>query len=319
MREFVRQTLVGCLIATLTVGPSFACHQGDCGCHDCYPAPAVDCWDCGSPCSQADCTVGCSELVYIEDDPCGCGGTTLVHDPESAPVEAAQPAPAQEMPDRSEVVPPPTITDPQPKPAEKMAEEPTTVELPPEPTKEIPETIPEVEVPEPAVEEDLESLFDAPQESEPEAETPPMEEPAEETETDSLDDLFSEPPPETDEEPPAEDMPEEPAESEESDDLLDDLFGEVGLPAELVAPGGLRSRTHRTWTDNTAKYQCQARLLGVAQGEIVLAKADGKIKRVPMRRLSDADLRFAYGQVVAERELLARLGATKKLASTWSQ
>ena len=159
-------------------------------------------------------------------------------------------------------------------------------------------------------------MFEEPAATEPEPEAPPMEEPAEQPD-DSFDELFSEPAPEESE---STDETEEPAESDESDDLLDDLFGGIEVPAALLADGGLRSGNYRTWTDNTAKYHCQARLLGVAQGEIQIAKSDGKVKRVPLRRLSEPDLKFVYGQVVAYRELLALQGAGEKLASSaWSK
>ena len=145
----------------------------------------------------------------------------------------------------------------------------------------------------------------------------------------ALDELFG---PTTDDEPATETEPPavEPAEEADPDSpdtpLPDDLFGrdeglhgqEQGHPI-LGQPGGLASQTHRWWTDNTAKYRCEARMLVVHPQKVVLAKADGDNVAVPFSRLSDEDLQFVQAQVAAQEALLAQRAAIELLASLLSE
>lgn len=181
---------------------------------------------------------------------------------------------------------------------------------------------------EPASDEGLEDMFGEPATEEPAddgfddmfgepAAEEPVEEPAETTEEDdAIGDLFGSEP--TEEEPtetaPAE---EESSDAAEEKDEIDDFFdfGAAEIRSQLQVAGGLQSDKLRQWTDNTARYHCQARLVGTAPGEIVLHKDNGKLKRVPLRRLSQHDLQFVYSQVAAQKELAAHQSATKTLAS----
>lgn len=87
----------------------------------------------------------------------------------------------------------------------------------------------------------------------------------------------------------------------------------------LLADGGLRSEAHRTWTDNSGSFQCQARLQRVTSGGVVLLRSTGKQLNVPFARLADDDLQFVHQQVTALRVVQARDAAAQKLAVTWSR
>lgn len=171
--------------------------------------------------------------------------------------------------------------------------------------------------------DDFDSMFDEAEETD----STPVEETTSEPEEDSFDDMFSEPaesadnseatkPAEeaTDTEQPAE----EPAKADESEDTFEDLFGVSEIPAPLLASGGLHSKDSRRWTDNTGRYHCEARLVSLARGEIVIEKVSGTLKRVSLKRLSENDVQFVYSQVVAQRQFLAKRGLAKKLASLWT-
>lgn len=235
---------------------------------------------------------------------------------ESQPA-AKQPKPAPKQPDMSK------------KPAPAKQPEPKTTEMPPaKPSMAAEKPVPPPTVPEsnpvapPA--RDMMELESEPQEM------PAAEEKPSEMEPEDIDDLFStpaaDPAPAPEATPPAEspaideseEKETEPAEVDEKDPL-DDFFSDARQPAVLSTPGGLDSNSHRQWTDNTGKYHCEARLVSVTRQEIVLSKADGQLKTVSLRRLSDEDLKFVHGQVVAKREVLARQSTTDKLASHWAE
>ena len=219
-----------------------------------------------------------------------------------------------------------------PQPVQTMpspAEDPAPVE----PSDLVPAEVPRAEAPQPAqqpvepVQKTTEEPIDSPVDTPPVVEspiTPSVEDPAvvdpapAETEAEPIDNLFT--PPATDTAPlEQEESPAEQGEPAEESDPLDDLFSNANLPALLQKPGGLQSAFNRAWTDNTAKYHCQARLLGLSQGVVVLAQSNGKISHVPLRRLSDRDLNFVYQQVVAKREMLAQQGEAERLAAAWSK
>jgi hypothetical protein len=48
----------------------------------------------------------------------------------------------------------------------------------------------------------------------------------------------------------------------------------------------------RTWSDRSGKFQIQAKFAGTEDGKVKLEKEDGKILRVPLTSLSDADQRY---------------------------
>jgi hypothetical protein len=52
---------------------------------------------------------------------------------------------------------------------------------------------------------------------------------------------------------------------------------------------------HRTWTD-TAGHTLKARCRGVADGKVALESGDGRVVKVPLEKLSDADRKFLKSQ-----------------------
>ena len=235
---------------------------------------------------------------------------------EVVEAEVSDPQPVQIEPKVTEDLAPLKESEPSAMPKSKTPVTPVT------PTEQ--PVVPELNVPNDLFETPPATDTSAVQpEPDPQPEMPAAEETTVEPEPDPLDSLFdppaSDPLPSAEEPAPAEETQKDDAEPAEEEDPLDDLFGEVGRPDVLSVPGGLRGSASRTWTDNTAKYHCEARLLGVEQGKIVLAQANGKISHVPLRRLSDRDLGFVYQQVVAQRDILARQAEAEQLASVWSE
>jgi len=96
---------------------------------------------------------------------------------------------------------------------------------------------------------------------------------------------------------------------------LEDLFGYQEAPQQLRRVGGLESLETKTWTDDTGKFQCDARLLRTTSSAVVLVKPNGYRATVPMKRLSEADLRFVHQQVVAKRAMLAQRAFLKKVVA----
>ena len=317
--------------------------EDSCGCGSCET-------DCG--CEDAGCGTSDSNCETCDAAPVHVHSDAAV---ESAPMEATMDAADSKAPELSEDPVPMESAQPSEEdfaPGPIAETEPVDAMLPvPEPTTPV-ETADEPEVAEPA--EDLDSMFNEQESAEPmqPAETtdepadgfdsmfdePATESPADESEPtgdfdsmfdepeagteqpaesteeaadDSFDNMFDEPMEETEEPAPA---TEEPA--EESDDF-DDLFGKADVPAGLLVAGGLQSNELRRWTDNTGRYHCQARLVSLSPGEVVIEKHDGTVKRVELRRLSQDDVRFVYGQVVAQREHIANRALAKKVAGLW--
>lgn len=330
-----------------------SCECYGCGCGSCEPSCGGDCGDgCGEVVVEhVESSCGCGEVVSESStEPVEMESTKpaldvtptpqprlnteepVVSDPK--PVTDVDPAPVEELSEPksvepSIVTPPPTVQTPPP--VEQPAATPvddnagslfeeaeTTEAAQPEPANDLfdepaSEAQPAEETPEPAADESSDDLF-----GEPATESPAVDAPAETPTEESFDNLFGDPDslPAAEEQPAAEEAAEpaaEPAEEKEDDDYLDDLF------SKLEVPGGLQSQSLRKWTDNTARYHCQARLLDVAEGEVMLLKDDGSQKRVSLRRLSQQDLQFVYSQVVVQRELLAKQGTGEKLASLWAQ
>lgn len=303
-------------------------------------------------CGCSNC--GGSEVAAVQSESCGCSssGSVTVH--EHQHTEVAKPS-VEKVPEIYEsVTPQPALepeeqlADPKPIPAQETFAEPvanddaeddivnnTLVEPETTPAAE-PAQIEPATDPQPAEAEDsgdeFGSIFDEPEAASAEESEPIVEEneTAEEPEENLFDDMFDEPaePTETEEpdssstesaeEPAEESAPEEaeePAESDDSEDDFDDLFGSDSIPAKLRIAGGLHSTQTRHWTDNTARYHCEARLVSLDTDAIVIEKANGSMKRVPLRRLSKSDVQFVRGQDVAQQEMLAKQGNSKKLVS----
>jgi len=204
------------------------------------------------------------------------------------PVSVPQP-PAQDT-----VAPAVDVTTPEPE-ADSLFDAPTTSSLDP-----IPEESPADEVPsadlfdEPAVEDPI-VAEDAPAEIEP------------------LDNEFPTPEEEPETESPADSAPEDTEESEAPS--LDDLFGQHQAQPVLNEPGGLASHAVRRWTDDGARFHCDARLQQVTAKTVILLKDNGKRIAVLFSRLSEVDLQFIQRQVVAQRQLLAQPAVGQQLAS----
>jgi hypothetical protein len=295
MQNILRCSLVVCLATFMTIGPVSAAQWMDCD----WCSPEPDCCSaCGCDAYVPPCESCCSEEIEVVSAAADCCGEAVTQDAVPTAAEAEAPQPVQAEPEASEDPAPVETGEPEPAVVPE-AEAPVAVEVP-------------AEQPTQPEQDDVKDLFDTPI-------TPPeLETPAAQPEADLLDSPLT--PPAIDPSPTIEESePAEQSEPAEEEDLLDDLFGKVIRPDTLSSAGGLQSDFPRTWTDNTANYQCEARLLGVSQGKIVLAKADGSISRVPLRRLSDRDLGFVYQQVVSKREMLARQAEAEQLASVWSK
>jgi hypothetical protein len=297
MKNLLRYSLVTVLAAVLTIGPVSAAQWVDCGC-EAYIDPCSDC---------------CSDVVELVSPATECCGQATSATAPPAEAETVSPVPvrpetlepAPEQPESEQLKP----VQPESKPIEESAPAPAIV-----PESKPPVVVePPVEQPVTPAQDDVEDLFDTPAET---------EAPITPSDPDPLDSLLTpedeDPLPTVEESTPVEEVEQDDAEPVEEDDPLDDLFGKSDLPAVLTVGGGLQSNANRIWSDNTAKYHCEARLLGVVQGKVVLAQAGGKISRVALRRLSGADLDFVYQQVVAKREMLARQAEAEKLATAWS-
>ncbi len=86
----------------------------------------------------------------------------------------------------------------------------------------------------------------------------------------------------------------------------------------LSSAGGLKSKSFRTWTDNTEKYQCEARLVRVAEQHVVLLRSSGKRVTVTFSRLASTDLQFVHQQIAALRIMMSQEATAAKLAATWT-
>lgn len=150
-------------------------------------------------------------------------------------------------------------------------------------------------------------------------ETPmPADEPAEQppAEDDGFGGLFGDEPVEDapmEEAPPAEEPEEAPADEPEDDsneaDAFEDLFGQNERVLRL--DGGLQSNNLRTWTDNTGRYQCQARLLVLLDGKVRLLKDNGRTSTVALYRLSKGDLDFVNVQAAAQQNSVVTQTASR--------
>lgn len=303
MLNILRCSLVVVLATVMTISPALVAQTMGCGCS--APEP-VSCWGCGCD-HSCDVCGSCSADAYVVPTELACCGETVVHEAQPSDQDAYYPEAEQAVPEPATEAAP--MDNHEPKPAVMpKAESPVTAETPAEqPAAPMEYHMNDLAAP---------PVTDTPV-AEPKPEVPPVEETPAEPESEPLDDLFAppaaDPTPVEEESAPADEPKESEDEPAEESDSLDDLFGKLNVP------GGLESEAPRTWTDNTAKYHCEAKLLGVSQGKVVLAKVGGKISQVPLRRLSERDLSFVYQQVLAKRELLARRAETERVASVWSE
>ncbi len=357
MQNLSRYLLVGLLMTGMTVNTA-AANRWFHG-MACQPACQPTCIEICPPvlcCPPVDC---CQESVVISETQTAClalssedentdaplpvdANAPETPDPGPAPSEetAAPTEDAADLPEQEDDPPESSIVN-------KPTSEPEETELSPPPVAVPQPTLDNVETPadsEPISEPETDSLFDAPAtpDSEPLPENLSNDVPAADdtaaddpaavddlfdeptttdgplTEVDLQDDLFS---PTTDKtDAPADTAPEGSGSKENSEEevppTLDELFGKQPVLGE---PGGLASRTVRWWTDDGARFRCEARLQQVTAQAVVLVKNDGKRVAVPFSRLCDDDLQFVHQQVLAQQELLAQRAAAEQLASLWSK
>ncbi len=304
MRNFSRYLLVGLLMMGMTVNTASAAHWlYDMGCSSSCQPPVIEI----CPPVERECCLPvecCHELA-----------TDVIESPAPGPAPSALPA--------EELLAPPTAVAPEP---DAVQPESSIVNRP---TFEADDT----EIPtasETALEPEPDSLFDAPATPAPMPEESPLEDssPADDlldepiatedspAEEGPLEELlpFSEEETEEETEMPLEPAPEDPApeDADETEDpSFDDLFGQPVLRES----GGLASHAVRWWTDDGARFRCEARLQQVTAKTVVLVKSNGKRIAVFFSRLSDDDLQFVRRQVVAQRELLAQQASAELLAS----
>jgi len=308
MRNFSRYLLVGLLATGNTASADHWFY--DMGCPSlCQPpvvesCPPVECCLPMECCLPVEC---CHELAadVIENYGPGLPPSSFSTKEIVAPPAAAAPEPEVDQPENSIVKKPALEADDMETPAARE----TVSEPTPESTAE-PETdslFDALATPAPMPEESLpaDDLFDEPAAAEDSpAEVDPQDEllPSSEMETEMETEAPAVPEP-------TEPAPVEPDETE--DPSLDDLFGQP----VLSEPGGLASRAARWWTDEGARFRCEARLQQVTAQTVILVKSNGKRIAVSFSRLSDNDLQFVHRQVVAQRDLLAQHATTELLAS----
>ena len=99
----------------------------------------------------------------------------------------------------------------------------------------------------------------------------------------------------------------------------DDHFGQPGGSPVLEEAGGLQSEANRTWSDETATFRCQARLIRITAKQVVLQRPTGSKLVVPLSRLGSSDLQFVHQQIVALRVVRTRESAAAHLAVAWSR
>jgi len=95
----------------------------------------------------------------------------------------------------------------------------------------------------------------------------------------------------------------------------DDSFVLIGLtggrgryPRSMIdkierLDGSVPKSQFRTWTDDSGKFEIEAELVGVEDGIVQLKKSDGKVKAVPLDKLSGNDRRFIEEQRGAALDL----------------
>jgi hypothetical protein len=286
MQRLGKTILVWTVVLLMAVDPASA---GRWRASRCCPPPC-----CYTPCYTSCCVV--SECCTIE------GSATPA--PELAPAPQsnapkAQPTPARPAPStlapalRVQQVPPPAA--PLPVPTEEMPpEEPAAAE----PAAETPEPAKEDEMPEeparpakPA--EDVEDLFKDSDSKSTETAPPAETKPAGKSE--DVEDLFKDTDTDSKKSTSIEAVPA--ADRNTVSRELEDLFVE---PADAARSASAETPTNsmRVWTDNTGKFQVNARLVVVGPKHVRLLKDNGRLTTVPFSRLSQSDLAFVHAQAV---------------------
>ena len=74
----------------------------------------------------------------------------------------------------------------------------------------------------------------------------------------------------------------------------------VLLIVSLFTPIALAAA--RTWKSSNGKYSVEAELIGFEDGKVKLKKANGKVVKVPLESLSDADQKFVKEQYSKDDE-----------------
>jgi len=68
---------------------------------------------------------------------------------------------------------------------------------------------------------------------------------------------------------------------------------ELAAPAPTIVASIAAGPQFRAWLDNTGKHSTEAKLVRTTETHVVLEKPNGKFAKVPWRRLSEADQKFA--------------------------
>ncbi|TWU25752.1 SHD1 domain-containing protein [Bythopirellula polymerisocia] len=340
MGSFATRFVMGLLVALQSVHPVMAC--------ECEPYICWDC-DCQTVCDAGEPCVDYSVKELTAGGVCECEAQEVMSH-EQADTQSSSPAkelvvtkpkkqlptPASETP--TPVTPPPPIAVPQPD--NELA--PPTNDLFPGPAGSA-DKPPAVSPPEKKSE--IDSLFE-----EPSAISEPQPSPSKESTTpkpNSTEALFVEPKQET-EQPPTSESPEASElvpveesnqEPENKSDSFEDLFGPVdgepepkeeakpepfdpfsqeGLPPKISSDKDLASTESRVWTDSSAEFSCEARLVSLTSKLVLLQSVTGNRISIHLSRLSDADLTFLQEYVHAQRMVLARESLAAQLASSWS-
>lgn len=69
----------------------------------------------------------------------------------------------------------------------------------------------------------------------------------------------------------------------------------------LVVASSVAKSEVRTWTDGTGKHKVRAELTGTKDGKVSLRKENGKLTRVPLGRLSEADQKYVRNWIAARK------------------
>jgi hypothetical protein len=68
--------------------------------------------------------------------------------------------------------------------------------------------------------------------------------------------------------------------------------GQLSQPAEPASDPPTETREYRTFSDRTGQFETEAVFVGLADGNVVLKKRDGKIIQVPEDKLNEEDLQW---------------------------
>lgn len=70
--------------------------------------------------------------------------------------------------------------------------------------------------------------------------------------------------------------------------------GQLSQPAEPASDPPSETREYRTFSDRTGQFETEAVFVGLADGNVVLKKRDGKIIQVPEDKLNEDDLQWCH-------------------------